>query len=62
MGVQNIRIMGIQNIHFLINPEPPRDIHLQVQAAKQVLINAHRRGEHPWGSMRRDCLLCQLDK
>lgn len=55
--------MGIQNIHILINPEPNRDIHLQVQAAReQQLIDAHRRGEHPWGCMRRDCLLCQTGK
>jgi hypothetical protein len=49
----------IHNIHILINPEPNREA--QVLAAhQQLLIEAHRRGEHPWGSMRQDCPLCQV--
>lgn len=28
----------------------------------QQMIEAHKRGKHPWGSMRRDCPLCQLGK
>ena len=53
--------MGIVNIHYLIDPEPNR--HIQVQAARaQLLIEQHRRGEHPYGFMRRDCPLCQVGK
>jgi len=51
----------IHNIHILIDPEPNRQL-LAQEAYLQTLINAHRRGEHPWGSMRRDCPLCQLNK
>lgn len=51
----------IHNIHILIDPQP--DLQRQAQMAQeQLLINAHRRGEHPWGSMRRECPLCQLGK
>lgn len=53
--------MGIQNIHILIN-EQINQIHQVRAAQEQALVDAHRRGEHPWGSMRRDCLLCQLGK
>lgn len=52
--------MGIHNIHILIDPEPNL---YQAQAIRQqLLIEAHRRGEHPRGEMRRDCPLCQLRK
>jgi len=51
----------IHNIHLLINE--PVNLAIQAQAAReQLMIDAHRRGEHPWGSMRRECPLCQLDK
>ena len=51
--------MGIDNINFLINPDPPNDPVLQAQAAQQQrLVDAHRRGEHP--QELRDCPLCQL--
>jgi len=51
----------IHNLHILIHdPVPPE---LQALAALQeARIAEHRRGEHPWGSMRRDCPLCQLNK
>lgn len=51
----------IHNIHILIDPEPNREL-LALQALQETLIAAHRRGEHPWGSMRRECPLCQLNK
>lgn len=51
----------IHNIHILIHDPVPQ--HLQAQAAReQLLVNAHRRGEHPWESIRRECPLCQLNK
>lgn len=46
------------SIHILINPAPNQ----QTQALAvylQALIEAHRRGEHSYGSMRRACPLCQ---
>ena len=53
--------MGIVNIHYLIEDEP--NLHIQVQAARaQLLIEAHRRDEHPYGEKRRDCPLCQSGK
>lgn len=55
--------MGIQNIHILTDPDPPRETQVQVAHAHQkTLVNAHRRGEHTYGNMRRDCPLCQADK
>jgi len=54
--------MGISNIHILIESDT-NHLATQVRAAQeQLLIEAHRRGEHPWGSMRRECPLCQLGK
>lgn len=55
--------MGIDNIHILF----PHDINLnhqnqQIQALaalQQALVEEHRNGEHPWGSMIRECPLCQ---
>lgn len=53
----------IRNIHILIEPDDASNRATQAQAALQkLLIEAHRRGEHPWGSMRRECPLCQLNK
>lgn len=53
----------IHNIHILINPDATPNPATQTQEALQaVLIASHRRGEHPWGSMRRECPLCQLNK
>lgn len=52
--------MGIDNIHILVQVDPPYPTPEQVQVAReQLLIAAHQRGEHPYGSMRRDCPLCQ---
>lgn len=53
----------IHNIHILIQPDV--DISPVVRAQEElqaILIEAHRRGEHPYGSMRRECPLCQLGK
>lgn len=51
--------MGIGNVHILIHPEiktnPDHKLEEYV-AAKRVL--EHRAGQHPYGSMRRDCPLC----
>lgn len=54
----------IGNINILYEP-----VSVQIEQANQVqlaheaqLVKAHRRGEHPYGSMRRDCPLCQLGK
>lgn len=53
--------MAIHNIHILTQPDGP-DPETQIRAAQeQILIQAHRRGEHPWGSQRRECPLCQLN-
>jgi hypothetical protein len=55
--------MGIDNIHILIEPDPIGDRIQQIQAAQmEELAAEHRRGQHPWGSMRRDCPLCQIEK
>lgn len=52
--------MGINNIHIL--SEPDDTSHRLAQQTKEALeakrIAEHHRGEHPWGSMRRDCPLC----
>lgn len=51
MGIQNIRILTQAQIHHQA---------LQAQAALQAkLMQEHRRGMHPYGSMRRECPLCQ---
>lgn len=50
--------MGIINIHILMSDDNGRAA--QVQAALEAKrIAEHRQGLHPWGSMRRDCPLCQ---
>jgi hypothetical protein len=59
--------MGIENIHILVTPDVEEqyriDPVLQAQAAQeQLLVNAHRRGEHPYGRMIRACPLCQQDR
>lgn len=58
--------MGIENLHILWEPDPVNDRHLrELQALEQHrlnLIEDHRRGEHPWGTMRRDCPLCQIGR
>lgn len=56
--------MGINNIHILINDDNDEALRAQqVQVMRaEYLTEAHRRGEHPWGSKRRNCPLCQRDK
>ena len=55
--------MGINNIHILIEEPFSKEAMLQAQAAlEEKLIREHRRGLHPYGSMRRDCPLCQAGK
>lgn len=51
----------IHNLHILINPEPNHQVRA-LEVLQKLRIDEHRRGEHPWGEMRRDCPLCQLGK
>lgn len=53
--------MGITNIEVLMDPEDDRRIQVQ-EALVAKLMKDHLRGKHPYGSMRRDCPLCQSDK
>jgi hypothetical protein len=54
-------VMGITSIHILTDPDNNLGQETQILATiQQKLINEHRRGEHPWGSMHRDCPLCQV--
>lgn len=59
--------MGIRNIRFLF-PQPITEaerhlLALQAQAALQSkLMEEHRRGQHPYGLMRRECPMCQTAK
>jgi hypothetical protein len=51
--------MGIRNIHILTQPAQDN---MQAQARivlQEKLMAAHRRGEHTYGNMRRECPLCQ---
>lgn len=51
--------MGITNIDILMNDDAG-DAALRAQMEREAaLILAHRRGRHPYGSMRHDCPLCQ---
>jgi hypothetical protein len=51
--------MGIVNIHLMVEDTASPSFAQRAQAAlEQQRINEHRRGLHPWGSMRRDCPLC----
>jgi hypothetical protein len=55
--------VGIENIHILIDPDIEKQYGINttqqaLAAHMQILIAAHRRGEHPVGSMRRDCPMC----
>lgn len=50
-------------IHIHIPPQVAMDPVYNIQmTAEALLVLAHRRGEHPWGSMRRECPLCQRGK
>lgn len=50
--------MGIVNIHLLTQPDD-HAFRLKEAALKEALIEAHRRDEHVYGAMRRECPLCQ---
>jgi len=55
--------MGIVNIHLMVEDTASPTFAQQAEAAyQQKLINDHRQGKHPWGSMRRDCPLCVNNK
>lgn len=51
--------MGIVNINALKNNDAARTQQRIAEGHIQSLIDAHRQGLHPYGSMRRDCPLCQ---
>jgi hypothetical protein len=55
--------MGINDIHILVeDPYNAMALH-QAQVAHEEKLKAdHRNGLHPYGSMRRDCPLCQAGK
>lgn len=51
--------MGIDNIHILNEPVQMNDTARQAQELLEAQrIKEHHQGKHPWGSMRRDCPLC----
>lgn len=53
----------IHNIQILQEVSVAEQNLALVNAAREdYLIEEHRRGKHPWGSMRRDCPLCQQGK
>lgn len=58
--------MGIININYLYDedwPRPGSSLQLQAQALlEERLMLDHRQGKHPYGSMRRECPLCQAGK
>lgn len=57
--------MGINNINYLIEPDLEYNHARQLELQSRMmgaLIEAHKRGEHPWGEKRRDCPLCQEGK
>lgn len=45
-------------IHTFPSQENANIQYLQAKAYIEELVQAHHRGEHPYGSMRRDCPLC----
>lgn len=51
--------MGINNIHLLIEPDLEYRNQRAIEIHLRELAAAHKRGEHPYGFMRRDCPLCQ---
>ncbi len=50
--------MTIVNINLLIEQDN-QTLRMAQAAKEELLIQAHHRGDHPWGSMRRDCPFCQ---
>lgn len=55
--------MAILGLDILIHDRPvglsPEE---QIAIYQQQLVEKHRRGEHPYGFMDRNCPLCQLSK
>lgn len=54
--------MAIRNIEVLAQDETSIQIRQAQAALQEQRIGEHHRGEHPWGSKRRDCPLCQAGK
>lgn len=54
--------MGIRNIHILTEPKVNVLIDQARAALEAKLIREHRSGLHPYGSMRRECPLCQTNR
>lgn len=56
--------VGITNIHILFDQDSDGDrrARLAYEQLMKERIAEHRNGEHPWGSMRKDCPLCRLGK
>lgn len=54
--------MGIRNIHILTQPRQDMMAANAKIVLEEKLMAAHRRGEHPFGSMRRECPLCQAGR
>lgn len=50
--------MPIKGIHVLFEVEDNASPQLQ-KIAVELLVEAHRRGEHTYGKMHRACPLCQ---
>lgn len=51
--------MGIVNIHILTQSRQDNmAVNAQI-ALQEKLMADHRRGEHTYGNMRRECPLCQ---
>lgn len=50
----------MNQVHITIHPVITFDQQrAALEALQLALIEAHRRGEHPYGLMRRECPLCQ---
>lgn len=62
MGIQKIEFLHGHNVHIPSQAETHR-MALQAQAALQEkLMKEHCQGQHPYGSMRRECPMCQAAK
>jgi hypothetical protein len=54
--------MAIVNIHIINEPVVSPAIRQAQELTQAVLVKEHYQGKHPYGSMRRDCPLCQSGK
>jgi len=52
--------MGIININILSEPDDYQ-VRMQQALLQEVLVQEHRRGEHTYGLMRRECPLCRAE-